>query len=103
MYVVIETGGKQYKVQEGQFVDVEKLPQAVGETVELDRVLLVADGEQVQVGQPTVEGAKVLATVARQGKRRKVIIFKYRPRKRYRRKKGHRQPFTRLRVDKIVV
>ena len=103
MYVVIETGGKQYKVQEGQVVDVEKLPQAVGETVELARVLLVADGEQVQVGQPTVEGAKVLATVARQGKRRKVIIFKYHPRKRYRRKKGHRQPFTRLRVDKIVV
>lgn len=103
MYAVIETGGKQYKVQEGQFVDVEKLPQAVGETVELDRVLLVADGEQVQVGQPTVEGAKVLTTVTRQGKHRKVIIFKYRPRKRYRRKKGHRQPFTRLRVDKIVV
>ena len=104
MYAVIETGGKQYKVREGQLVDVERLPQhVVGETIELDRVLLVSDGEQVQVGRPIVEDAKVVATVARQDKHRKVIIFKYRPRKRYRLKKGHRQPFTRLRIDKIVV
>lgn len=103
MYAVIETGGKQYKVQEGQFLDVEKLPQAVGETIELDRVLLVSDDEQVQVGRPFIEDAKVLATVARQDKHRKVIIYKYRPRKRYRRTKGHRQPFTRLHIDKIVV
>jgi large subunit ribosomal protein L21 len=103
VYAVIETGGKQYKVQEGQFLDVEKLPQAVGETIELDRVLLVSDDEQVQVGRPFIEDAKVLATVARHDKHRKVIIFKYRPRKRYRRTKGHRQPFTRLRIDKIVV
>lgn len=103
MYAVIETGGKQYKVQEGQFIEVEKLPQAVGEKVELDRVLLVADGESVQVGRPVVEGAKVLATVARQDRRRKVVIFKYRPKQRYRRTKGHRQPFTQLRVDQIVV
>ncbi len=103
MYAVIETGGKQYRVQEGQLVDVEKLPRAVGETVELDRVLLVADGDKVQVGRPIVEGAKVLGTVAQQGKHRKVIIFKYRPRKRYRLKKGHRQLFTRLRIEKIVV
>ncbi|UCC63452.1 MAG: 50S ribosomal protein L21 [Anaerolineae bacterium] len=103
MYAVIETGSKQYKVQEGQFVDVEKLPLSVGEKVELDRVLLVSDGDKVQVGRPTVEGAKVLATVDRQDKHRKVVIYKYRPRKRYRLKKGHRQPFTRLRIDKIVV
>ena len=103
MYAVIETGGRQYKVQEGQFVDVEKLSLATGEKVELDRVLLVADGEQVQVGRPTLEGAKVLATVALQDKHRKVVIFKYHPRKRYRLKKGHRQPFTRLHIDKIVV
>ncbi len=103
MYAVIETGGKQYKVQEDQFVDVEKLPLALGEAVELDRVLMVSDGEQVQVGQPLLEGAKVLATVAEQGRHRKVIIYKYRPRKRYRRKKGHRQSFTRLHIDKIVV
>lgn len=103
MYAVIETGGKQYKVQEDQFVDVEKLPLAVGEKVELDRVLLVADGEQVRVGRPTVEDARVLATVTGQDKHRKVVIFKYHPRKRYRLKKGHRQSFTRLRIDKIVV
>ncbi len=103
MYAVIETGGKQYRVQEGQLVDVEKLPQAVGEKVELDQVLLVSDGEKVQVGRPIVAGVKVLATVERQDKRRKVLIFKYRPRKRYRLKKGHRQLFTRLRIDKIVV
>ena len=103
MYAVIETGGKQYKVQEDQLVDVEKLPLAVGEKIELDRVLLVADGEQVQVGQPTVEGAKILATVVGQDKHRRVLIFKYHPRKRYRLKKGHRQLFTRLHVDKIVV
>jgi len=75
----------------------------VGEKLELDRVLLVSDGDQVQVGQPTVEGAKVLATVNRQDKHRKVVIYKYRPRKRYRLKKGHRQPFTRLHIDRIVV
>lgn len=103
MYAVIETGGRQFKVQEGQFIDVEKLSQAVGEKIELDRVLLVADGERVQVGRPTVEGAKVLVTVARQDKYRKIVIFKYRPKERYRRKKSHRQSFTRLRVDKIVV
>ncbi len=103
MYAVIETGGRQYKIREGEFVDVEKLPLNVGEKVELDRVLLVADDEQVQVGQPVIEGAKVMATVDRQDKRRKVIIFKYHPRKRYRLKKGHRQPFTRLHIDRIVV
>jgi len=103
VYAVIETGGRQYKIREGEFVDVEKLPLNVGEKVELDRVLLVADDEQVQVGQPVIEGAKVMATVDRQDKRRKVIIFKYHPRKRYRLKKGHRQPFTRLHIDRIVV
>jgi len=103
VYAVIETGSKQYKVQEGQFVDVEKLPLLVGAKVELDRVLLVSDGDNVQVGRPTVEGAKVLATVDRQDKHRKAVTYKYHPRKRYRLKKGHRQPFTRLRIDKIVV
>jgi len=103
VYAVIETGGKQYKIQQDLFVEVEKLPIGVGETVELDRVLLVADGDQVQVGQPFVKGAKVLATVVGQDKRRKVIIYKYHPRKRYRLKKGHRQPFTRLHIDKIIV
>lgn len=103
MYAVVETGGKQYKVSAGDTVDVEKLPYEVGEKIELDRVLLVADGDEVRVGQPTVEGAKVLATVTDQVKGRKIIVFKYKPKERYRRKKGHRQAYSRLMIDEIVV
>ena len=103
MYAVVETGGKQYKVSAGELVDVDKLPLEVGDKIELDRVLLVAEGEEVRVGQPTVEGAKVLATVTDHVKGPKIIIFKYRPRQRYRRKKGHRQAYTRLTIDEIVV
>ncbi len=102
MYAVVETGGKQYRVTVGQTIEVEKLPFAVGEKVELDRVLLVADGDEVKVGQPTVKGAKILATVVEHGKGKKIIIFKYKPKERYRRKKGHRQAYTRLRIEKIV-
>jgi large subunit ribosomal protein L21 len=103
VYAVVEREGKQFKVSEGQSVEVDKLPYAVGERVELDRVLLVSDDTGVKVGQPTIEGAKVLATVTHQGKRRKIFVFKYRPKERYRRRAGHRQPFTRLRIDEIVV
>jgi large subunit ribosomal protein L21 len=102
MYAVIRTGGKQYRVSPGDSVDVEKLPHEVGDQIELEEVLLVANGSGVQIGQPLVAGAKVKATVTRQVKGRKVIIFKYRPSKRYRRKKGHRQNYTRLRIDEIV-
>ena len=102
MYAVIKTGGKQYRVSPGDSIEVEKLPYEVGEQVELDEVLLVANGSGTQIGRPLVEGAKVKATVTRQAKGRKVIIFKYRPSKRYRRRKGHRQHFTRLRIDEIV-
>lgn len=102
MYAVVETGGKQYRVTVGQTIEVEKLPFAVGERVELDKVLLVADGDEVKVGQPTVKGAKVLATVVEHGKGKKIIVFKYKPKERYRRKKGHRQAYTRLRIEKIV-
>ncbi len=101
MYAIVKTGGKQYRVQPGQTIEVEKLPATVGDSVTLDRVLLVADGEQITVGQPTVEGARVQTTVVGEGKARKVIIYKYLPRHRYRRKKGHRQLFTRLKVDSI--
>jgi large subunit ribosomal protein L21 len=103
VYAVVETGGKQYKVSAGEIVKVDKLSREVGEKVELDRVLLVADGEEVHVGQPTVEGAKVLATVTDHVKGPKIIVFKHRPRERYRRKKGHRQSYTRLTIDQIVV
>ena len=101
MYAIVETGSKQYRVQPGQTIEVEKLPVAVGDSVTLERVLLIANGEQVTVGQPTVEEARVQATVVGEGKARKVIIYKYLPRHRYRRKKGHRQLFTRLRIDSI--
>ena len=102
MYAIVETGGKQYRVQAGQTIEVERLPAIVGDNVTLDRVLLVADGEEITVGRPTVDGAKVLATVVGEGKGRKVIIYKYKPSKRYRRKKGHRQNYTRLRIDEII-
>jgi large subunit ribosomal protein L21 len=102
MYAVIKTGGKQYRVSPGDSIEVEKLPYEVGEQIELDQVLLVANGSKAKIGRPVVDGANVKATVTRQAKGRKVIIFKYRPSKRYRRKRGHRQHHTRLRIDEIV-
>lgn len=103
MYAVVKTGGKQYRVAPGDSIEVEKLPHEVGDQIELDQVLLVVNGSGAKVGKPLVKGAKVKATVTRQAKGRKVIIFKFRPSKRYRRKKGHRQHLTRLRIDEIVV
>ena len=102
IYVVIETGGKQYKVAPGQTVDVDRLVVGEGDTVELDRVLLIADGDNVMVGKPTIPGAKVVATAKGEGKGDKVIVFKYKPKVRYRKKTGHRQFYTRLVIDEIV-
>ena len=102
IYAIIETGGKQYKVTPGQTIDVERLDVAEGNTVEMDRVLLIAQGEKVTVGNPTVDGAKVVATSQGEGKGKKVIVFKYKPKVRYRKKMGHRQAYTRLTIDKIV-
>ena len=102
MYAVIKTGGKQYRVSPGDSIEVEKLPYDVGEQIEFDQVLLVTNGAGTKIGQPLVEGAIVKATVTRQVRGRKVVIFKYRPSKRYRRKRGHRQHHTRLRIDDIV-
>jgi large subunit ribosomal protein L21 len=102
VYAVIKTGGKQYRVSPGDSVEVEKLPYEVGEQIELDQVLLVGNGSGVKIGRPLVKGAKVKATVTRQAKGRKIIVFKYRPSKRYRRKKGHRQHYTRLHIDEIL-
>lgn len=102
MYAVVETGGKQYKVAPGQTIDVEKLPVEAGQTVELDRVLLISEDEKVAVGSPTVPGAKVVATVVEQVKGEKIIVFKYKPKTRYRRKTGHRQEYTRLAIKEIV-
>ncbi len=102
MYAVIETGGKQYRVSEGMTLEVEKLPAEAGAEVEFEKVLMVVDGDQVKVGRPFVEGAKVKAIVQAQVKGPKIIVFKYKPKKRYRRKKGHRQRYTRVLIKEIV-
>jgi large subunit ribosomal protein L21 len=102
MYAVVQTGGKQYKVEPGATLQVEKLPAEVGATIELDRVLLIGDGDQVDVGQPTVPGARVVAEVVAQEKGKKLIIFRYKRKVRYRRKTGHRQSLTRLLVKEIA-
>ena len=101
MYAIIETGGKQYKVQEGDIINVEKLAVAEGESVTLDQVLLVAKDGDVKVGTPTVAGASVVAKVVEHGKGDKVIAFRYKPKKHVRVKKGHRQPYTKLAIEKI--
>jgi len=102
MYAVIETGGKQYRVQEGDVVFVEKLDVAEGEKVELSKVLLISNEDNLLVGKPYIEGAKVEATVLEQGKAKKVIIFKYKTKKDSRKKQGHRIPYTKLKIEKIV-
>lgn len=101
MYAVIVTGGKQYKVSEGDTLFVEKLGTEEGENVTFDKVLIVGDGEKVTVGTPVVEGATVEAKVLKNGKSKKVYVFKMKRKKNYRRKKGHRQPFTKVEITKI--
>lgn len=100
MYAIIETGGKQYKVEEGQPVYVEKLPVEAGEKVSFDKVILIS-GDDTKIGTPTVEGATVTGTVEKQGKEKKVVTFKYKPKKHSHQKKGHRQPYTKVVIDKI--
>jgi len=101
MYAVIATGGKQYKVAEGETLRVEKLPAEAGATVTFDEVLLLADGDQIKVGTPMLAGARVTAQVVENGRGKKLIIYKYRRRKGYRRKNGHRQPFTAVKITGI--
>jgi len=101
MYAIIETGGKQYKVQEGDVLYVEKLDAGEGETVKFDRVLAVSKDSGLVVGAPLVSGASVSAKVEKQGKGRKIIVFKYKAKKNYRRKQGHRQPYTKVVIEKI--
>jgi large subunit ribosomal protein L21 len=101
MFAVIETGGKQFRVKEGDTLFVEKLPVEAGQTVELDRVLMVENNGELKVGTPSVDGAKVTLEVVRHGKGRKIIVFKYKAKKNYRRKQGHRQPFTEVVVKSI--
>ena len=101
MYAVLTTGEKQYRVQEGDVLFVEKLNAEVDSTVELTEVLAVAKDGEIKVGAPVVEGAKVVAKVLAQGKAKKVVVFKYKRKKDYRRKNGHRQPYTKIVIEKI--
>lgn len=100
MYAVIESGSKQYRVAEGDVIEVETLPVDEGDTVEIERVLMVSADDGVKVGAPTVEGAKVTATVTAHGRGKKIIVYKHK--KNYHKKQGHRQNFTRLQIDKIT-
>jgi large subunit ribosomal protein L21 len=102
MYAIVETGGKQYTVRKGDLIRVEKLCGERGDVVELDTILLLDDGADTLVGKPTVAGAKVVATIRAQGRGKKIIIFKYKRRKNYRRKQGHRQGYTLLAIEDIV-
>src|SRR3990172_2331906 len=102
IYAIVETGGKQYKVTAGQVIDVELLEVVEGSTIELDRVLFIADGDKVTVGTPTVEGARVLATSKGDDRAKKVTVFKYKNKTRYSKKRGHRQPYTSLSIDRIL-
>ncbi|PIR98528.1 MAG: 50S ribosomal protein L21 [Candidatus Colwellbacteria bacterium CG10_big_fil_rev_8_21_14_0_10_41_28] len=101
MYAVIEAGGKQYRVSEGEKVRIEKVEAEEGKAFVFDKVLLLGEGESVKVGTPYVSGAKVEGEVLRQARNRKIIIFKYKPKKRQRTKGGHRQPFTEIKITKI--
>lgn len=101
MYAVVNTGGKQYRVQPGDTLDVELLDASAGDSIELGRVLMIGDGDNTVVGRPTVAGARVIAEVVDQIKGDKIIVFKYKPKVRYRRKTGHRQRLTRVRITDI--
>jgi large subunit ribosomal protein L21 len=101
MYAIIETGGKQYRVSEGDVVFIEKVEVSEGEAVEFDRVLTVVTEGNVAIGKPLVAGAKVTGKVVSQGKGKKILVFKYKAKSNYRRRQGHRQPFTKVVIEKI--
>ncbi len=103
MFAIVQTGGKQYRVAPGDILRVERLPGDRGDEVQLDQVLLVADDDSIQVGKPLVEGARVVGEILRQGQGKKIIVFKKKRRKKYRRKQGHRQLYTALQVREIIV
>lgn len=99
MYAVIETGGKQYRVQEGDVITIEKLDVTAGDDITFDKVLMFHDGQALTIGAPVVEAAKVFGSVVENGKGKKVIIFKYKAKKDYRKKQGHRQPYTMVQIE----
>ena len=101
MHAIIETGGKQYKVTEGDTLFIEKLEAEAGQAITFDKVLAILDGDKATFGAPVVEGASVAATVVKNGKGKKIRIFKYNPKKGYRKRQGHRQPYTKVEITKI--
>ena len=101
MYAVVETGGNQYKVQPGDVIFVEKIEAGEGETVKLDRVLMVGRDDGIVTGSPTVEGASVTAKVVKNGKGPKIMVFKFKAKKNYRKRQGHRQPYTKLQIEAV--
>ncbi|MDF1590242.1 MAG: 50S ribosomal protein L21 [Desulfobacterales bacterium] len=101
MYAVLSTGGKQYKVEEGDVLRIEKISGDVGASVSFDKVLMFSDGEKVRVGTPLIDGISVSGHIVEQDKAKKILVFKYKRRKNYRRKQGHRQPFTAIKIDSI--
>jgi len=101
-YAIVETGGKHYKVAPGQKIDVDRVDVAAGKDIELSRVLLIADGKDTVIGNPTIDGAKVMATCVSEARSPKVIVFKYKPKVRYRRKKGHRHIYSKLEIKEII-
>jgi large subunit ribosomal protein L21 len=102
MYAVVKTGGKQYKVKEGDIIRIEKVAGEAGETIELKEVLLIANSQEIKIGQPLVPNAKVVGDIIRHGKAKKIIVFKAKRRKGYRKKQGHRQMFTSVKINKII-
>jgi large subunit ribosomal protein L21 len=102
VYAIIESGGKQYRVEPGGIVALERIPGEVGTRVELGQVLLVSDGQTVRVGQPTVAGARVVSEIVAQTRGEKIDVFKFKKRKKYRRKTGHRQELTQVRISEII-
>ena len=102
-HAIIETGGKQYRIKEGDIIFIEKLPSGIGETIAFSNVLAVTSSEGTKIGAPYVEGAAVEAAVVKNGKSKKVIVYKMRRRKGYRRKQGHRQPYTKVQIERIKV
>ena len=101
MYAVVSSGGKQYKVQKGEILRVEKISGDIGATVSFDKVFMFSDGENVNIGQPVLENVSVNGHIVEQDKAKKIIVFKYKRRKRYRRKQGHRQQYTAVKIDSI--
>jgi len=103
MYAVVATGGKQYKVREGEILRVEKIPGDIGTPVSFDKVLMISDGTTFNIGQPFLENIAVSGHITEQDKAKKILVFKYKRRKRYRRKNGHRQPYTAVKIDSITL